>query len=117
MPEDQGFLLSTLIDDGRSRQPYALRTKILINCAGLGALQLAAMAFDEVELVVCATSPQQRPALPDEFQGAGQTAGLPRMLTTGHAPVGLPEQRRELVAQKPRAVDRRVHPLGRNPAP
>jgi len=48
-PEDKGFRLLTIIDDGRLRQPYALRTKILINCAGLGALNLAAMVFDELE--------------------------------------------------------------------
>lgn len=71
MPEDQGFLLSTLIDDGRSRQPYALRTKILINCAGLGALQLAAMAFGESELAVCDSSPQQRSALPEQLLSKG----------------------------------------------
>ncbi|MGA1071254.1 MAG: NAD(P)/FAD-dependent oxidoreductase [Pseudohongiellaceae bacterium] len=48
-PEDKGFRLLTIIDDGRLRQPYALRTKIIINCAGLGALNLAAMVFDELE--------------------------------------------------------------------
>ncbi len=57
--EDQGLpLVYPIIDDGRLRQPYALRTKILINCAGLGALNLAAMVFDELE--IADSRPQQR---------------------------------------------------------
>ena len=69
--EDQGFRLSIIIDDGRLRQPYALRTKILINCAGLGALNLAAMAFSELELNGFDSRIQRRHALPEQLFSKG----------------------------------------------
>ena len=47
MPEERGFLLSTIVDDGRARQPYALRSNTLINCAGLDAQRLAKMVIEE----------------------------------------------------------------------
>ena len=47
MPEERGFLLSTIVDDGRARQPYALRANTLINCAGLDAQRLATMVIEE----------------------------------------------------------------------
>ena len=67
--EDQGFRLSTIIDDGRLRQLYALRTKILINCAGLGALNLAAMVFDELE--IADSRLQWSHALPEQLFSKG----------------------------------------------
>ena len=47
MPEERGFLLSTIVDDGRVRQLYALRANTLINCAGLDAQHLATMVIEE----------------------------------------------------------------------
>ena len=47
IPQRNGFLLSTIISDTRSKSAYALRARLLINCAGLSAVPLAHQIAEE----------------------------------------------------------------------
>lgn len=44
--DEKGFVLSTTIKEAGTRKPYALRARVLINCAGLGAQELATMVAE-----------------------------------------------------------------------
>jgi L-2-hydroxyglutarate oxidase LhgO len=71
MPEERGFLLSTIVDDGRARQPYALRTNTLINCAGLDAQRLATLVFEGLTTAADGQNLSQMFGLPDQILSKG----------------------------------------------
>lgn len=57
IPQASGFLISTTIEEANSLSAYALRARLLINCAGLNAVPLAHQIAEE--------QPALKPSIPE----------------------------------------------------
>lgn len=68
--EDSGFTLSTSVSDGRSRRPYAMKARVVINCAGIWAQALSEMIAESASYAGL-QAPAQRLSKGTYFDYAG----------------------------------------------